>query len=77
MVDRRTENTCLLKNAVEKIGEIKRQATGWTAGVLFPARAMKGCFSLRHCVHTGSVIHPASYPMDSGGSFPGGKAAEA
>jgi len=30
---------------------------------------------VHHCVHTGSGTHPASYPMVSGGSFPGGKAA--
>jgi hypothetical protein len=26
------------------------------------------------CVQTGSEAHPASYPMGTGGSFPGGKA---
>jgi hypothetical protein len=34
-------------------------------------------FSLLHIVQTGSGAHPASYPMDIGGSFPGGKAAGA
>jgi hypothetical protein len=34
-------------------------------------------FSLPHSVQTGSGIHPASYPMGTGGSFPGGKAAGA
>jgi hypothetical protein len=28
-------------------------------------------------VQTGSEIHPASYPTATGGSFPGGKVAEA
>jgi hypothetical protein len=28
-------------------------------------------------VQTGSEVHPASYPMGTGGSFPGGKAARA
>jgi len=28
-----------------------------------------------HCVQTGSVAHPASYPMGTRVSFPGGKAA--
>jgi hypothetical protein len=28
-------------------------------------------------IQTGSRAHPASYPMDTGGSFPGGKAVEA
>jgi hypothetical protein len=31
-------------------------------------------FSSRPCVQTGSGTHPASYPMGTGGSFPGGKA---
>jgi hypothetical protein len=26
------------------------------------------------CVQNGSGVHPASYPMGTGGSFPGGKA---
>jgi hypothetical protein len=43
-------------------------------GVRFPAG--EGNFSLRHRVQTGSGAHPASYPMGTGGSFPGGKAAE-
>jgi hypothetical protein len=32
-------------------------------------------FFLRHRVQTGSEAHPDSYPMGTGGSFPGGKAA--
>jgi hypothetical protein len=31
-------------------------------------------FSPSPCVQTGSGAHPASYPMGTGGSFPGGKA---
>jgi hypothetical protein len=31
-------------------------------------------FSSRPCVQNGSEAHPASYPMDTGDSFPGGKA---
>jgi hypothetical protein len=34
-------------------------------------------FSLLHSVQNGSGAQPASYPVDSGGSFPGVKAAEA
>jgi hypothetical protein len=30
-----------------------------------------------HVVQTGSRAHPVSYPMGTGGSFPGGKAAGA
>jgi hypothetical protein len=42
---------------------------------LFPAGA--GNFSLHHRVQNGSGAHPASYPMGTMGSFPGGKAAGA
>jgi hypothetical protein len=31
-------------------------------------------FSSSLCVQTGSEAHPASYPMCTGGPFPGGKA---
>jgi hypothetical protein len=41
----------------------------------FPAGA--GNFSLHNRVQNGSGAHPASYPMDTGGSFPAGKAAGA
>jgi len=34
-----------------------------------------GNFSLNHRVPNGSGTHLASYPMGTGGSFPGGKAA--
>jgi hypothetical protein len=43
--------------------------------VRFPAEA--GNFSLHHSVHNGSVAQPASYPMGTRGSLPGGKAAGA
>jgi hypothetical protein len=43
--------------------------------VRFPVGA--GNFSLHCCVQNGSGAHPASYPMGSRGSFPGGKAAGA
>jgi hypothetical protein len=39
---------------------------------LTPAGA--GNFFLHHRVQTGSVDHPASYPMGTRGSLPGGKA---
>jgi hypothetical protein len=45
------------------------------SGIQFPARA--GNFSLHHRIQNGSEAHPASYPMGTGGSFPGGKAAGA
>jgi hypothetical protein len=43
--------------------------------VRFPAGA--GNSSLHHRVQNGSGAHPASYPMGTNGSFPGGKAAGA
>jgi hypothetical protein len=43
--------------------------------VRFPAGA-ENC-SLHHRVQNGSGAHPASYPMGTGGSFLGGKAAGA
>jgi hypothetical protein len=43
--------------------------------VRFPAGA--GNVSLHHRVQNGSGAHPASYPMGTRGSFPGGKAAGA
>jgi hypothetical protein len=39
----------------------------------FPAGT--GNFFLHHRVQNGSGAHPASYPMGTRGSFPGGKAA--
>jgi hypothetical protein len=43
--------------------------------VRFPTGA--GNFSLHHRVQNGSGAHPASYPMGSGGSLSGSKAAGA
>jgi hypothetical protein len=43
--------------------------------VRFPAGA--GNFSLNHRVQNGSGAYPASYPMGTRDSFPGGKAAVA
>jgi hypothetical protein len=44
-------------------------------GVRIPEGA--GNFSLRHRVQTGSGAYPTSYPMGTGGSFHGSKAAGA
>jgi hypothetical protein len=40
--------------------------------VRFPTEARN--FSLHYSVQNGSGAHPTSYPMDTRGSFPGGKA---
>jgi hypothetical protein len=54
-----------------------RLATGWTTeGSEFESRQSQE-LSLLHVVQTGSGAHPASYPMGTGGSFSGGKAAGA
>jgi hypothetical protein len=50
--------------------------TGWTIGVReFDSRRDGWKFSFLHGVQNGSGAHLASYPMDTGGSFSGGKAA--
>jgi hypothetical protein len=46
---------------------------GWSSRVGYLVGT--GNFSLYHGVQDGSGAHPASYPMGTGGSFPGGKAA--
>jgi hypothetical protein len=48
-------------------------ATGWTVGVWLPAGAR--IFSFLHSVQTSSGAQPASWPMGSGGSFCGSRAA--
>jgi hypothetical protein len=47
--------------------------SGFVRDSVFPAGA--GNFSLHHRVQNGSGALPASYPMGTRGSFPGGKAA--
>jgi hypothetical protein len=48
------------------------QATGWMAGVQFLAGARD--FSHLHNVQTSYKANSASYPMETGGWFPNGKA---
>jgi hypothetical protein len=43
--------------------------TGWTTGVLSPAEARDFSSSFR--VQTSSEVHPTSYPIGTGGPFPG------
>jgi hypothetical protein len=50
---------------------VQRLATGWMAGVWFLAGERD--VSLLHSIQTGSGFHPASYPVGTGGSFPGVK----
>jgi hypothetical protein len=42
-----------------------------------PVPVERGNFSTDHRLQTGSGSHPGSYPMGTGDSFRGGKAAEA
>jgi hypothetical protein len=51
---------------------VKKYFMGWTARVQFPAVQK---FALLHYVKTGSEAQPFFYPMGTGGSFPGDKAA--
>jgi hypothetical protein len=63
------------RDVVTRVFKLSRYSAGLRAGgsrVPFPAGA--GNFSLHHRVQNGSGAHPASYPMDTRGSFPGGKA---
>jgi hypothetical protein len=56
---------------------IEQLTTGWTTkGSEFESRQRQE-FSLLYVVQTGSGVHLTSYPMGTGGSFPGGKAAGA
>jgi hypothetical protein len=55
------------------LNRYSKPTAGWTAGVWFPAKARD--FSLFHRIKTGCEAHPASCPIDTGGSFPWGKAA--
>jgi hypothetical protein len=56
---------------------VQRLATGWTIeGSEFKSQQDQE-FSLLHVVQIGCGVHPTSYPMGTGGSFPGGKAAGA
>jgi len=50
---------------------------GWTTRLRFPVGAGKGFLSLLPTFQTGFGGHPVSYPMLTGGTFPGGKVAGA
>jgi hypothetical protein len=50
---------------------VQRRATDWTTGVRFPTVVRD--FSLLDSVQTDFGAHPSSYPMGTGGFFPGVK----
>jgi hypothetical protein len=56
---------------------LRYKANDRDSRVRFPAAAAAGNFSLHHRVQSGSGAHPASYPMGTRVSLPGGKAAGA
>jgi hypothetical protein len=61
----------VLYNDVNRVAQSVQCLTkDWTAGVRSPTED----FSSNLCVQTGSVAHPASCTVGTGGSFPGGKA---
>jgi hypothetical protein len=49
----------------------------WAEEPGFDSMQGQEIFSPLHVVHTGSTAHTAFYPMGTGGSFPGGRAAGA
>jgi hypothetical protein len=53
------------------VQSVLRRAMGWTSEVRFLEGARE--FSLNHRVQNNSEVHPAYYPMCTGGSVPGGK----
>jgi hypothetical protein len=74
----RNSNDFSLKRLIiqKLLHKVKHKSNGLDdrmIGVRFPAGAAN--FSLRRHIQSGSGTHLASYPMGTGGSFPGGKAA--
>jgi hypothetical protein len=57
-------------------GERERERLSTVSGYAFLKQVGAGNFSLHHRVQSGSEAHPASYPMGTRGSFPGGKRPE-
>jgi hypothetical protein len=56
--------------AAREAKSVQCPTTYWTTGVGSPAEAKD--YSSSFCAQTSSVVHPASYPMGTGGSFNGG-----
>jgi hypothetical protein len=48
------------------LSQYRHYDTGWMSSVKFLAGGNYGSFSLHRRVHTGSGVHAASYPMDTG-----------
>jgi hypothetical protein len=73
-------SSILKRSSVQRAGivqSVQQLATGWmTRGSEFESRAGQE-FSPLHIIQTSSGVHPSSYPMGTGGSFPRGKATRA
>jgi hypothetical protein len=79
-LEKRTEFPHVLKIFIKSRDSSVVRALGYWlddrgSRVRFPAGAVN--FSLHHRVQNGSGAHPASYPVGTRGSSPGGKAAGA
>jgi hypothetical protein len=65
-----------ISNVTVEVSQVARSVlcltTDWMTGVRSPTEAADSSPGL--CVQTGSVTHPASCTVGTGGSFPGGKA---
>jgi hypothetical protein len=68
-----TKDSSIKRDAMTSILALGYRLDDWGSRVRLPAGA--GNFSLHHSVQNGSGVHPASYPMDTRGSFLRGKAA--
>jgi hypothetical protein len=66
-----------MKSRDSSVSITTRLRDGQSGGSRFRFTAGAGNFSLRHRVQNDSGAHPASYPMGTTVSFPGGKAAVA
>jgi hypothetical protein len=80
-IDKLTEQICKrLKNLQLRLrepGQLCRYSYWLRAGRLWgQSSSTDSVKNFFHVVQTDSEAHPASYPMVTGGSFPGGKAAE-
>jgi hypothetical protein len=75
-LDHITENYTRVKSLGSSVGrELGYRLDDRGSRVRFPVGA--GNFALHHRVQNGSGAHPASYPVNTGGTFPGDKAADA
>jgi hypothetical protein len=70
-----TDNTKGSAVITQSVQRLRHGLDDWGSRVRVPEEA--GNFFLHHRIQNGSGAHTASYPMGTGGAFPGGKAAGA